>query len=299
MNRTEAKKDELRYWHLLFHLSLEEALRMGRVQIKQDLTIAKMPMKMDFLVVRSRAEEELNHPIAQIFRKLNVIEYKSPAAPLKPIDYLKGILYLRQYQYTYHAKDFYFNDFSLTFISTKRPSKVFELVGVTNRIVEHSPIRGVYQIADECWPTQIVVLNELSDLEVAYPFAPFLTGKTRWSLKPFVRLFEESLMRGGDEKIKRIIDYAIEHSLIEKYEWEEVLAMRLKKEEALRKRREEFLQVTRDSWLGECLMEEGEQRGQRNLIKTALLNGAEVSYLVKVTGYSHDEIMKIHSELLM
>lgn len=59
------QEQQLRYWHLLFQLSLEEALqRAGTLEIQSEFSLSTLPMRIDFVIVPDAYEPFSDHPIA-------------------------------------------------------------------------------------------------------------------------------------------------------------------------------------------------------------------------------------------
>ena len=75
---TSEKK--LLQWHLAFYagLQIEFAEESEKLIFENEHQLSKKPMEIDVLIIKKKAEEQIRKNIGRIFRKHNIIEYKSP-----------------------------------------------------------------------------------------------------------------------------------------------------------------------------------------------------------------------------
>jgi hypothetical protein len=304
---------QLRHWHLLFQLSLEEALqKLGELEIRSEFSLSTLPMRIDFIIVQSDLELLIHHPIAQQFRKYNIIEYKSPDDRLHPNDFHKGKIYVRLHQILFNPDDFHLQEASLTFICTRRPNVLFKRLdegGYT--VTKNYPIRGIYQITDEDCPIQIVVLNEVTDLDILYPFAPFLTGKRLGEEKVFVRLLKEGVDNPENKRVHSLIAYSLQYGVLSEELWKEVMQMLSPEEIAYRKRR--YVEILEEHELGQEIKrrgrreglrqgrkegrKEGKEKAKREVVEMGLRYGWDHTSLARLTGFTDEEILQVQTSL--
>jgi hypothetical protein len=79
--REEMKDFKLKQWHPMFLKSMRLALadaKPGQVEIQKEVPLSSKPLEIDIIVVKHNDDKKLQHPMAGIFRKWNIIEFKSP-----------------------------------------------------------------------------------------------------------------------------------------------------------------------------------------------------------------------------
>ena len=87
-------------WHPGFYGCIEYTLK----EYKHDLTfdreyeLSKEPIKMDMLIIKKKNDIIIENPIGHIFRKYNIVEYKSPRDELSIDDLYKTIGYAGLYK---------------------------------------------------------------------------------------------------------------------------------------------------------------------------------------------------------
>lgn len=86
----DGKDSNLKQWHPMFLKSIRLALadaKPGQIEIQKEVPLSSKPLEVDIIVVKHNNDTKLRHPIAGIFRKWNIIEYKSPSDYLAPYDF--------------------------------------------------------------------------------------------------------------------------------------------------------------------------------------------------------------------
>lgn len=307
-----------RYWHLLFNYALEQILPAKIARIESEVALTTLPMRVDFIAILQAEDTSGFHPITQNFRSYNLIEFKSPQDYLTIDDFYKVMIYIRLYQHTRNTGDYWLESSSVTFVCSGKPVSLFQnLEKLKFTIFRDTPVKGIYQITGEICPIQVVVLNEMTDLEVMYPFVPFITGKKRELLRPFVRLMQEGMKRPENAALRNLIEYSLSNYLVKDYEMKEVSSMIdneatrrmelmkdiMEKIDRYEERRKKYLHDTRQAMRKglkkgiargmEQGIEKGVERCRAEIIQSALHNGADVTYLAKITGISEEEIVQI------
>ena len=88
INEIENEEDiELKQWHPIFLKSIKEALKdaePGQIEIIDEVSLSSKPLKVDIIVIQHHPSRKLKNPISQIFRRWNIIEYKSPVKNFAP-----------------------------------------------------------------------------------------------------------------------------------------------------------------------------------------------------------------------
>ena len=157
----EGKKSQ---WHPAFY----GALRLELVKNKQDLEFTEefilntLPLRVDTLIIKKKSCGEIYNEIGKIFKRYNLVEYKSPKDTLNENTFLKGVAYAILYKVKeVHVGDICMEDITLTFIRERKPIKLFKILKERKFVVEeYRP--GIYYITKENYlMVQIIVSGEL------------------------------------------------------------------------------------------------------------------------------------------
>ena len=106
-------------------VELEEEL--DELCIEDEHMLSKKPMQIDVLVVKKKGEQPIRKNIGRIFRKHNIIEYKSPEDYLSINDFYKVYGYTCFYQSeTKRVKEIPPEEITITFICNHYPQKLLE-----------------------------------------------------------------------------------------------------------------------------------------------------------------------------
>ncbi len=156
-------------WHPGFYGGLELDLREYRdiLTFEEEHELSKEPLHMDMLIIKKHTDEEIRNEIGRIFRKHNVVEYKSPHDDLS-IDVLyKTIGYACLYKgLSKRVNDIPADDISISLFRHRYPRKLFSELkrlgaGVEKKYEGVYYIKGIINI-----PLQIVITSELRDKEI-------------------------------------------------------------------------------------------------------------------------------------
>lgn len=160
MGNTEQRKQ----WHMGFYGAMELEFRENRdsLEFYREYQLSKKPLEMDMLIVRKNGNVSLTNKIGDIFRKHNIIEYKSPNDALGIDQFYKGIAYVCLYKSLGEkANEIAADELTLTFIRERYPSKLIgQLMSMNCEIREKFP--GIYSVEKNLmFPVQIVVTSQL------------------------------------------------------------------------------------------------------------------------------------------
>ncbi len=153
-------------WHPGFYgaAELEFLSNKGALEFQREFNLSKEPIRMDLLIIKKLANIRTKNELGHIFKKFNVIEFKSPDDSLSIDDYFKTVGYAGLYKGLGDTVDQIPAD-ELT-ISIFRESYPREMFGAMKdwglEINEHYP--GIYYISGKRMPfdTQIVVTKQLN-----------------------------------------------------------------------------------------------------------------------------------------
>ena len=161
-------KPQIIQWHPAFVGGIELALRRYKMELtfESEHNLSKKPLQMDMLIIKKNLETKIDTTIGRIFKKHNVLEYKSPKDGLNIDDFYKVIAYACLYKsLTSHVNEISGNEISISLFRDKRPAKMFqELKKLGFGVAEK--YKGVYYVSGILeMPTQVIVTSELDDAD--------------------------------------------------------------------------------------------------------------------------------------
>ena len=84
-------KEQLIQWHPAFYAGIQIELKdyANDLIFENEHMLSNKPMQIDVLIIKKNTNEPIEKNIGQIFRKYNIIEYKSPDDYLSIDDFYK------------------------------------------------------------------------------------------------------------------------------------------------------------------------------------------------------------------
>ena len=155
-------------WHPGFSAALRVELEeeLDELCIEDEHMLSKKPMQIDVLVVKKKGEQPIRKNIGRIFRKHNIIEYKSPEDYLSVNDFYKVYGYTCFYQSeTKRVKEIQPEEITITFICNHYPQKLLEHLKKFKGIEVKKQEAGIYYLSGDSFPIQLVIVKELSKEE--------------------------------------------------------------------------------------------------------------------------------------
>ena len=268
-------------WHPAFGAALRITLQdeMQYLEMQEEHLLSKKPLQMDILIIKKLQEVQIKKTIGRIFRKHNIIEYKSPDDSLSVNDFYKVYGYACIYQSnTDRIKEIDPEELTLTFVCSHYPRELLKhLENVRGMHAEYQGA-GIYYITGDPIPMQLLVTPELSD------------GENYWiqSMRTDLRAGEEirKLMREY-EKHRKSKDYAAVMNLITRANWEQ-MEVEKKMCDALNELFAEELKEADNK---------GRTEGRRGMIFAFLKAGADIKMIKEASGLNEEEIESIRREM--
>ena len=106
-------------WHPAFGAALRITLQdeLQYLEMQEEYLLSKKPLQMDILIIKKLKDMPIRKMIGRIFRKHNIIEYKSPGDSLSINDFYKVYGYACIYQSnTNRIKEVDPQELTLTFV---------------------------------------------------------------------------------------------------------------------------------------------------------------------------------------
>jgi hypothetical protein len=225
MKRKKTKKRRS-LWHSAFIEAMQKELKPweNALYFEAEYLLNAAPFAMDLLIIKKKADMVIDNPIAAMFRKHNILEYKSPKGYISVFDFHKVL----GYAYIYSALNgIPLEDITITFVEDHYPVKLFKhLIGVDYRIEEKQA--GIYSIQGDRMFTavQFIVRKRISgndslwlkglgdDLSVA-DLERLLDEALKEKEAPVKGAYMDLLLKVNREIVKEI-------SMKKKSTWEEI-----------------------------------------------------------------------------
>ena len=201
-------KDSSRiHWHPAFYSGIELELKdyADALTFDREYQLSKEPLKMDMLVIKKNSDIEIKNHIGRIFRRHNILEFKSPDDALSIDDYIKAI----GYAYIYKGLGKTVNEIPLEELTVSLIRDVYprELVKTIKdsggNVIEEFP--GIYYVTGlVAIPTQIIVTSKINGDEHAA--LKLLSRRTKIEdVKRFVKMSEKLKAPGDVNNINSIL----------------------------------------------------------------------------------------------
>ena len=116
-------------WHPAFHASIQIEFKdeAEKLTFDSEHLLSKKPMQMDELIIKVTGNEVIHKNIGRIFRRYNIVEYKSPDDYLTINDFYKVYGYCCFYQSdTEEVYQIPPEELTITFICNHYPPKMIQ-----------------------------------------------------------------------------------------------------------------------------------------------------------------------------
>ena len=162
------EEGSLLQWHPAFYASIQIELESesDKLIFESEHNLSKKPMRIDVLIIKKFTEDTIHKNIGRIFRRHNIVEYKSPTDYLSIDDFYKVYGYTCFYKSEAKKVDsIKINDITITFASKKYPIELIEHLQEIRRFSLEKVDEGIYYIINDILPMQLLVMSELSKEE--------------------------------------------------------------------------------------------------------------------------------------
>lgn len=154
-------------WHPAFFagLQIEFAEEEENLIFENEHQLGTKPNQIDVLIIKKVTDKPIHKNIGRIFRKYNIIEYKSPEDYLGIDDFYKVYAYTCFYKAdTTYANMIKIEEVTVSLVSHKCPVKLIKHLqtrGYTVTFIEE----GIYYIEGCMFPMQLILTSKLSKEE--------------------------------------------------------------------------------------------------------------------------------------
>lgn len=161
-------KNENLQWHPAFVAALRITFLedMDYLQILEEYSLSKSPPRIDALILKKSPGIMIKKKIGQIFRRYNIIEYKSPEDNLSVNDFYKVYGYTCFYQSnTEKIKEIDPTELTITFVSNHYPREMFRHLEEVRKLAIEDQGNGIYYLTGDPIPMQFIHIPKLSKEE--------------------------------------------------------------------------------------------------------------------------------------
>ncbi len=168
-------------WHPGFYAATEIELRQNRsdLEFHREYNLSKKPLQIDLLIIEKLNDITLQNEIGAIFRKYNIIEYKSPEDSLNIDDFFKTVGYAYLYKGLGETvNQIPLNELTVSLFHETKPLKMMHQLSDYGCIIQ-SYAPGIYRIQGLLISAQLVITRELQP--ELHPALKVLTHKLKRS----------------------------------------------------------------------------------------------------------------------
>ena len=152
-------------WHPAFTASLQSEFEdeADKIIFESEHLLSKKPMQIDELVIKVHDNEKIQKNIGRIFRKHNIVEYKSPEDYLTINDFYKVYGYCCFYQSdTEHVCEIPPEELTITFICNHYPRNLIQHLEKVRKLQIKKEEPGIYYFVGDAIPIQLLITKELN-----------------------------------------------------------------------------------------------------------------------------------------
>ena len=188
----EADK-KLLQWHPAFYASIQIELseEADKLIFEQEHNLGTKPMLIDVLVIKKNQDIPIRKNLGRIFRKYNIIEYKSPEDYLSVDDFYKVYGYCCFYKSQAEKQNgIKVEELTITFICSHYPRKFIKHLKSKRQMEIEKFDKGIYYLIGDMIPMQLIVTPKLSEQQNLW--LKHLTNKLKSSeVKSLIQEFKK------------------------------------------------------------------------------------------------------------
>ena len=164
----EPKKKSVIYWHPAFFANIQIELKdeADKLTFENEHQLSKKPIQIDVLIIKKEKSGQIRKNIGRIFKKHNVVEYKSPGRSIGIDDFYKVYGYACFYKAdVVHANSISAKELTITFVSERYPRKLIRHLRTVKKYEVVKVEDGIYNVKGDVFSIQILITKELSEKE--------------------------------------------------------------------------------------------------------------------------------------
>lgn len=165
MPKTEPENPALRQWHPAFYAGAQIELQedADNLIFENEHQLGTKPKGIDVLIIKKQVNRPVKKNIGKLFRKHNIIEYKSPTDYLNIDDFYKVYGYACFYKSDVsRVNSIPIEELTISFVSHGYPRKLMKHLKKKRGFRIQKMDAGIYYILRDFIPIQIIVTRYLS-----------------------------------------------------------------------------------------------------------------------------------------
>jgi len=266
-------------WHPAFAAAIQLEFKeyKDHLNYKIEHQLTDEPLRIDVVVIKKLDDIKIDKTIGKIFRKYNVVEYKSPTDYFSIDDYYK----VKSYAYLYKVLSEKTNaidieEITISVVVSKYPQKLIkhlkEKQGINTIEIEN----GIYYIENTDIKTQIIVNNkDLSKREAVYLKLLQTKQEDNELLEKWVNEYTKNIKNPLYSTIMNVLTEINPNSLVEVYKNMGVAQIS-------DDNREFLLKAMKKLELDKKLKEEGKEEERKQLILKQYSKGLSIEYIAEI-----------------
>ena len=162
------KENATLQWHPAFYagIQIELAEEAYHLSFENEHQLGTKPKEIDVLVIKKDSNVTIKKNIGRIFRKHNIIEYKSPDDNLSIDDFYKVLGYGCFYKSDVKTVDeIKVREITISFVTKRYPNKVIRHLEKEKQLQIQNVDSGIYYVNGDYFPIQFVVTSQLTEKE--------------------------------------------------------------------------------------------------------------------------------------
>ena len=287
----ETKKPAIQ-WHPAFYagIQIEFSQEKEKLEFENEHQLGTKPKQIDVLIIKKEPDAKIQKNIGRIFRRYNIIEYKSPEDYISIDDFYQVYGYACFYKAdTNHVDEIKAKDITITFVCKNRPRELMKHLR-KERGFRIEGKEGIYTIYGDYFPMQLLLTAEL--LEEENFWLRYLTNdlKTVEEANKILSEYEGNQKEKNHKSVMNVIVNANKEVFKEAKKMCEALLELMKDElEASKKAGEEAGRIAGEK--------AGEKAGIIRLIQTKLSKGKTVEAIADDLEDSVENILTLIKEM--
>ena len=129
---------------------------------EREHNLSKMPLKIDFLVIKKKPNVIIKNEIGDFFLGNNIFEYKSPNDDINVGTFYKALSYACLYKSEAgNVEEILYTDIKLSLVREHKPVNLLKQLAEKYKVTPKAD--GIYRIGGMLFPMQILVTKELNE----------------------------------------------------------------------------------------------------------------------------------------
>lgn len=153
-------------WHPAFYAGIQIELKdeAENLIFENEHQLGTKPFGIDVLIIKKESEKPIRKNIGRIFRKHNIIEYKSPTDYLNIDDFYKVYGYACFYKADVEKADsIKVEELTISLVCYAYPRKLFKHLQKKRNYTVQKVGQGIYYVIGDKFPIQILITGKLSE----------------------------------------------------------------------------------------------------------------------------------------